>query len=144
MEKEFEALQKFLDDYLALCEKLHTNQQEKMLLDENSPYNVLKQVLTELKAIKEAKPSEALRCLEELRSNLGVIYDDTLNAIEQALLKAQEQDKALEIIKEKDVDTFYLRQCFKVKDGLEKYNNCFKVGYKLKEEEFDLLKRWIM
>ena len=39
------------------------------------------------------KPSEALRCLEELRSNLGVIYDDTLNAIEQALLKAQELEK---------------------------------------------------
>ena len=45
MEKVFEALQKFLDDYLALCEKLHTNQQEKMLLDKNSPYNVLKQAL---------------------------------------------------------------------------------------------------
>ena len=53
MEKQFEeALQKFLDDYLALCEKLHTNQQEKMLLDENSPYNVLKQAVTELEQIK--------------------------------------------------------------------------------------------
>lgn len=60
--------------------------------------------------------------------------------IKQVLLKAQEQEKVLKIIFEKKVDTFYLRQCFKVKDGLEKYNNCCKVGYKLTQEEFELLK----
>lgn len=42
MTKEQEALENFLKEYLFLCEKLHTNQQEKMLLDENSPYNILK------------------------------------------------------------------------------------------------------
>lgn len=56
MDKELEeALQKFLDEYLALCEKLHTNQQEKMLLDKNSPYNVLKQALTERESKKYLK-----------------------------------------------------------------------------------------
>ncbi len=59
----------------------------------NKEIAILKSALLELKAIKEAKPSEAMECLEELRSNLGVIYDDTLNTIEQALLKAQEQEK---------------------------------------------------
>ena len=29
-------------EYLFLCEKLNTNMQEKMLLDSNSPYNILK------------------------------------------------------------------------------------------------------
>lgn len=43
MTKEQEALDKFLKEYLFLCEKLHTNMQEKMLLDSNSPYNILKQ-----------------------------------------------------------------------------------------------------
>ena len=61
MSKELEALEKFLDDYLTLCEKLHTNQQEKMLLDKNSPYNVLK---TYLEFINNAEPSQALECLE--------------------------------------------------------------------------------
>lgn len=42
MTKEQEALDNFLKEYLSLCEKLHTNQQEKMLLDSNSPYNILK------------------------------------------------------------------------------------------------------
>ena len=55
----------------------------------------INKALLELKAIKEAKPSEAMECLEELRSNLGVIYNDTLNTIEQALLKAQELEKEL-------------------------------------------------
>ena len=63
----------------------------------------------------------------------GISKQEMFNIIRKELT-------ALEIIKEKEIDTFYLRQCFKVKDGLEKYNNCCKVGYKLKQEEFDLLK----
>lgn len=43
MTKEQEALDNFLKEYLFLCEKLNTNMQEKMLLDSNSPYNILKQ-----------------------------------------------------------------------------------------------------
>ena len=77
MEKVFEAL-----DCLALEVPIG-----------NKEIAILKSALLELKAIKEAKPSEAMECLEELRSNLGVIYDDTLNTIEQALLKAQELEK---------------------------------------------------
>ena len=42
MTKEQEALNNFLKEYLFLCEKLNTNMQEKMLLDSNSPYNILK------------------------------------------------------------------------------------------------------
>lgn len=44
MTKEQEALNNFLKEYLFLCEKLNTNMQEKMLLDSNSPYNILKQL----------------------------------------------------------------------------------------------------
>jgi len=44
------------------------------------------------------KELEALECLEELRSNLGVIYNDSLNIIEQYILKAQEQELKLEFL----------------------------------------------
>lgn len=109
----------------------------------------IEEALIELKAIKEAKPSEALRCLEELRSNLGVIYDDTLNTIEQALLKAQDDvankksnvDKMLEIVKEKDVDMYSLRRC----ETVEEYNIHFVIDeyQRLTQDEFDLLKHYL-
>ncbi len=43
--------------------------------------------------------NEALKCLEELRSNLGVIYNNTLDIIEQVLLHQEEQIKFLLEIK---------------------------------------------
>ena len=105
MSKELEALEKFLDDYLSLCEKLNTNMQEKMLLDRNSPYNVLK---TYLKSIDNANPSEALEGLESYINNI-IFAKDLINQkqqlltnitiIKQALLEAQKEHKALEIIK---------------------------------------------
>ena len=67
MSKELEALEKFLDDYLTLCEKLHTNRQEKMLLDKNSPYNVLKQGL--LKSKKELEALEIIKPYLRLSDN---------------------------------------------------------------------------
>ena len=118
MNKELEALEKFLDDYLTLCEKLHTNRQEKMLLDKNSPYNVLK---TYLQFINNANPSEALKELEGIEYVADVLkvnhkigsrdianqeikeMVDRLNyripTIKQALIKYEKEHKALEIIK---------------------------------------------
>jgi len=43
--------------------------------------------------------NEALKSLEELRSNLGVIYSSTLDTIEQVLLQQEEQIKFLLEIK---------------------------------------------
>ena len=61
MSKEYiEALQKFLDEYLTLFQKLHTNQQEKMLLNPNSPYNILKNSLQRLKKYDDALSGERL------------------------------------------------------------------------------------
>ena len=56
---------------------------------------VIEQALNRLESIDNAEPSEALECLEELRSNLGVIYNNTLATIKQALLKSQEQKQYL-------------------------------------------------
>ena len=100
MSKERKALDDFIKDYLFLCEKLYTNKQEKMLLDGNSPYNVLK---TYLESIDNAEPSEALKCLEKVYSRLPQ-WDlsrniDQCNTIKQALLKAQEPKKYVDELK---------------------------------------------
>ena len=122
MSKELEALEKFLDDYLTLCEKLHTNRQEKMLLDKNSPYNVLK---TYLKFINNAESSEALKSLEILDKIISPLlepvlaeYEDDLSdkitanyfALKQDLLKAREQEKENELLKE-IIKSFFDRGC---------------------------------
>lgn len=122
MSKELEALEKFLDDYLTLCEKLHTNQQEKMLLDKNSPYNVLK---TYLEFINNAESSEALKTLNTLDKIISPLlepvlaeYEDDLSdkitanyfALKQSLLKAREQEKENELLKE-IIKSFFDRGC---------------------------------
>ena len=133
MSKELEALEKFLDDYLTLCEKLHTNRQEKMLLDKNSPYNVLK---TYLEFINNAESSEALKTLNTLDKIISPLlepvlaeYEDDLSdkitanyfALKQSLLKAREQEKENELLKE-IIKSFFDRGCplhqYTDKDGI--------------------------
>ena len=122
MSKELEALEKFLDDYLTLCEKLHTNRQEKMLLDKNSPYNVLK---TYLQFINNAESSEALKTLEVLDKIISPLlkpvlaeYEDDLSdkitvnyfALKQSLLKTRERERENELLKE-IIKSFFDRGC---------------------------------
>ena len=157
MRKELQALEKFLDDYLTLCEKLHTNRQEKMLLDKNSPYNVLK---TYLQFINNAESSEALKSLEVLDKIISPLlepvlaeYEDDLSdkitanyfALKQSLLKAEKELKALEIIKKKSVWVGRLKSLFRKYnnnnlDVLRFYNANMWVDYQLTKEEFNLLK----
>ena len=113
----------------------------------------IKNMIQRLEAIDNAKPSEALECLEEIakaptfmggnpkylyhtKSEIPFIED--INTIKQALLKAKEQEKVLKIIKEKKVNIDLLNDC---KDRYE-YNIHFPYReiYQLTEEEFDLLK----
>lgn len=65
-----------------------------------------------------------------------VILEKGFKALED---KAKQQEKVLEIIKEKDVDMYSLRRC----KTSEEYNEHFAIDeyQKLTEEEFDLLKR---
>ena len=150
MNKEQEALDNFLKEYLSLCEKLNTNMQEKMLLDSNSPYNVLK---TYLKSIDNANPSEALQGLESYINNI-IFAKDLINqkqqlltnitTIKQALLKSEKEHKVLEIIKEKEVNMQVFNQC----EDVETYNKVYtkQKDRQLTQEEFSLLKEvteWI-
>ena len=107
--------------------------------------NRLKQVLDYLKAIDNVKPSEALEDLKELhelaygsKETSWKIDEIRMSShIKQALLKSQEQEKVLEIIKEKRVDCKSLIEC----SCVDEYNDIwFDIG--LTQEEFDLLKRY--
>ena len=102
MRKELEALEKFLDDYLTLCEKLHTNRQEKMLLDKNSPYNVLK---TYLEFINNADSSEALKSLDYLYNSKTFKYNDDwecfrehYDAIKDTILGVQKEHNSVNLL----------------------------------------------
>ena len=87
-------------------------------LDEDTDYweirnahITVEQALLELQSIKEANPSEALECLEEIGfaplneccgypyTRISDEYYEDFNTIKQALLKAEKEHKALEIIK---------------------------------------------
>lgn len=125
-------------------------------------YDVIKQALTKLESIENANHSEVMNCLKELTWQL---YGDTLDIdksrfslpIKNALLKAQEQEKVLEIIKEKEIDIHLLKACITCYvDSLNAYNSEIKKlhsnhkdyqnkplsFYLLTQEEFELLKRY--
>lgn len=119
MEKEFETLPpnvllEFIDGLL----KRHEGEDYNIYITREWLLEI-KQALIELKAIKEAEPSEALRYIQQYLNEMTYClkhpkeyvknYDKEIfykyqytfeSVIETALLKAQEQDKVLEIIKE--------------------------------------------
>ena len=127
-------------------------------------YETIKQALQRLETIDNAKPSEALECLEYISkeeivvrdrnsiymnpndnnkgafthlTTVGVNFKGALEHIKQALIKSQEQEKALKIMFEKYVD-LNLLDC---DDEVGQYNRHFGKGRQLTEEEFELLKR---
>ena len=117
---------------------------------------LLQQSLQRLESIDNANPSEVLRALENLGTH-GIEYREPFELgftksmpfkstkefkiIKQALIKAQENEKVLEILKKKEIDTFMLMLC----DNVEQYNSGLKnkPNRQLTQEEFDLLKRWL-
>ena len=108
-----------------------------------------KQALTELKAIKETKSSEAMESLERIDKEYATIEHEDFkicfNTIKQALLKAQEQEKklkALEIVDKKRVNIHKFKWCVFKKYYVNYYNLhfCDEDDQFLNEQEFDLLK----
>ena len=110
-------------------------------------------------AIENTNPSEAMKCLEDLRKQVSFansdgcifddIYDDIIKDIElikQDLLKAQEQEKenaeykkVLKIIKEKRANINWIEKC----KTLDEYNDTLNHWeFALTQKEFDTLKRY--
>lgn len=115
------------------------------------PTSTITKELQRLEAIDNANPSEALKQLgdisyfimeaysdheplEENQRDSRQCFVDYCKNIQQALLKAKEQEKALKIIKNKWVDLYALFIAY----DLEDYN--IKHTIELTQEEFDLLK----
>lgn len=106
------------------------------------------QSLQRLETIDNAKPSQALEELGQVIEEITIGNNDLRNTlkqsvfiaiIKQALIKAQENEKVLEIIKEKNVDVFRLKILdFNTFNQLQR--SC-KLP-ELTQEEFDLLKRY--
>lgn len=109
--------------------------------------------LLELKVIKDANPSEALECLREnhnhsLPSSMPMLkWEDNFKIVEQYILKAQEQEKILKIIKEKPYQcapTILYIQINKNNPKMLDYERyTMSVKYVLPEEDFETLVRCI-
>jgi len=122
-------------------------------------------------AVDNANPSEALKCVDKLEQVIEEItisnadLRNTLKAsvslaiIKQSLLKAQEQEKVLDVIKNKRVNVANLIDWFNnsrntsyegyLSDYYQegwfihfKDNDGVDIMYQLTQEEFDTLKRW--
>ena len=74
-----------------------------------------------------------------VENSVACICRETLVRLQKALLKAQEQEKVLEIIFKKNVSIFWVREC----KNVEEYNYNIPDYLQLIQEEFDLLKRWL-
>ena len=151
MIKELEALE--------CLEALEKDIKDRIILAENRQLKlcaVIQQAILELQSIKEAEPSEALKCLEHIKKDdfnmlittyppqpayNGITKGEMFDKIEQALLKARKEHKALEIIKEKGCDISWLKYCIKENLIVEAYNSGYhEYDKKLTEEQFNLLK----
>lgn len=94
MNKEYlEALER-----LAMPDDLHIKECEKLGINPTQDYEVIKQALLELKAIKEAEPSKALELVYLIKDYFQnmIPYQDWINDIEKYVLKVQEQEKFID------------------------------------------------
>ena len=69
--------------------------------------DIVNNALLRLKEIDNANPSEALKCLEKISNSytfqdktIGFCYEEELDSIKQYILKSQENEKLLQVIKQ--------------------------------------------
>jgi hypothetical protein len=117
-------------------------------------HSIVYEALQRLKSIDNTKPNEVLKIIRKCENSnyLNTLYPkfvEDLKTVENYILKSQEQEKLLIIIFKKQVDVneikillANLKHCDDA-ERLKRYNASRKVGYKLKQEEFDLIKEWI-
>jgi len=156
MSKELEALER-----LKAITKF--NGGRDYALGDKKEFKIIEQALQRLEAIDQAKPSEAFECLNKIvesfnetttgMNGLGEVvvandlvysFKKELDTIKQALLKSQEQEKVLEIIKKKRVNVYteiilsYTYEEYLELDIIKETSD----KWKLTQKEFDLLKRY--
>ena len=151
MSKDLEEIKSIVAIHFGALGFLNPSENEQILKDRDKVLNALQR----LESIDNAIPSEALESLKRIK-NIQVCIDyekdiiksvnemlpNSCDKVEQSLIKSQEQEKVLKILKERQVNIALL---VTVRD-VEEYN--FYIPYEefekyLTQEEFDLLKRWI-
>ena len=160
MSKELEALKIGIPKLKKLYENSAKKINKNDILGFDLVFVYLDKALQRLESIENSKPSEALDCLEKLGAEKlargELIRNDSkvepyINTIKQALLKAQEQEKVLDVIKEKKININNFQTSLIVMSNFtytyyinnsRDYHTCILVNL-LTEEEFDLLKRWL-
>lgn len=131
--------------------KLYENNAKKMnkndILGFDLTFVYLDKALKRLESIDNTEPSEALEGLQHIKKYYvpepcsSTTYD-YLETIKQALLKAQEQEKVIDLIKELKRLGDNINDILEY-DTYEDYiNSKWDWSYELTEEEFDLLKRY--
>ena len=122
-------------EYLEALERLYCsgNLQLDYVLNNKhkQDYEIIEKALQRLESIDNAKPSEALKCLEKANDYLNNVYDykeikeevrNDIETIKQALLKSQEQKKVI------------IELCeYCGMDNLYPYNNLEEIEIKFKE-----------
>lgn len=107
MNKELEALErlKTAPSFMGGTREYRLSLQSDSVLLED--YETVKSALLELKAIKEAKPSVALKdfqylidCNFGLKFSINIREQNCKSNVRQSLIKAQEQEKENELLKE--------------------------------------------
>lgn len=122
---------------------------------ESSLFNLLttyaKEALQCLEAIDNANSSDVFEYVENIQGEIEWAFEFNngkmeeyspriMSIIKQYILKAQEQEKVLKIIKEKNVDVRFLRTC----NVLGDYNYCQYLSDELTQEEFDSIKHYFI
>jgi len=148
-------------EYLEAIERIK-NKFINFFHEDNPDVECVEDALQRIEAIDNANPSGALKSLEVLEKIISPLlepilaeYEDDLSdkitanyfALKQALLKAQENEKVLEIIKNKNVWVARLKGLIKKYndlDALRIYNaNMPSIDYQLTQQEFNSLKEWL-
>ena len=148
MSKYLEALKCFKD-----IEERCKNDYEQCIVGYNyeKELSTIKEALNRLEAIDNAKPSEALKCLEEMCNDKTIhdyiLYnclDEDFTYIRQALIKAQKQEKVLNIIIDREVSVqSFRRKNYKDYEDYCYRSNIYENSTPLTQEEFILLKEWL-
>ena len=146
MEKIFEALKRIETTFSMNKEGKESVYREytNSIYPYYEDFDLVLNALNELKQIKESKPSEALECLEKMYDNIESPFPsdkELYDTIKQYILKAQEQEEVLNVIKEKNIDIETLKYRLRVKDD-DVYLH-YKYDLLMPREKFELLKRWL-
>ena len=131
--------------YEAFCKIIETLSNDKGRVMCKKELDILGQALQRLDSIDNVNSNDAIKCLTGLEKEIiqrdGRITDFLkikFDIIKQALIKAQEQEKVLNIMKDKWVNVAVLIHS----KAVEEYNNTAHTPYNLAQEEFELLKRY--